>query len=187
MAEDAARSGAQGDADPTPKGEVENADAGQTGEPDIEKIVAARVAQKMKSLGDLNELKRKAKAHDDLVESQKSETEKLQTRITELERKEQDWERERQSERLRSAVISEAAQLGFRDPSDAYRLLDAAGIEYEEDGSPKNLADQLKALLAQKPYLAGGRSNGSVDGGRLGQPVDKTPDMNALLRRAAKT
>ncbi len=48
----------------------------------------------------------------------------------------------------------QAAALGIIDPDVAVKLLDASQIEYADDGTPKNLAKLLQALLAAKPYLA---------------------------------
>lgn len=181
MAQDAAASGAQSDADSSKKGE--NTDAGSTGEssqPDIEKIVAARVAQKLRSYGDLEDLKRKAGEFDTLTESQKTETQKLADRIAALETEKANLERERGEERLRSATVRAAAKLGYADPEDAYALV--RGDLKDDADVDKLLSDLLKA----KPYLSSNRVSGTADGGQHGAPSDgKKPTMNELLRAAA--
>lgn len=47
-----------------------------------------------------------------------------------------------------------AKELGLIDPDVAVKLIDAARIDYADDGTPKNLAELLRELVAAKPYLA---------------------------------
>jgi hypothetical protein len=56
------------------------------------------------------------------------------------------------SERLRSAVVSAAAKLGFADPMDAFNLLDKSALK-QDGGKVVGLDDALKALSEAKPYL----------------------------------
>lgn len=189
MAQDAAASGAQSDADSSQKGD--QTDAGSTGDdsqPDIDKIVAARVAQKLKSYGDLNDLKKKAAEYDKAQAANQSETERLQARIAELERQDADRESERQRERLQAVTIREAARLGFRDPDDAiaHIALRSDAVELDADGQPSNVTKLLTSLLKDKPYLSSAVVTGSADGGQQGSTSEgKKPGMNELLRAAA--
>lgn len=180
MPQDAAASGAKSDADSTAKGD-QNSDAGTSGDssqPDIEKIVAARLRSKY---GDLDELKTKASEYDKLRDSQKTELEKLTERITTLEREKADLEKQGKQERIRSATVRTAAKLGFADPEDAYALLNG---DVADDGS--NVEELLGQLLKAKPYLSSGRVSGSADGGQHGKSADTPPDFNSLLRAAVK-
>lgn len=52
-----------------------------------------------------------------------------------------------------------AAELGLIDPEVAMKLLDTSRIEYDKDGTPKNLGKLLKELVAAKPYLAAPQQN----------------------------
>jgi hypothetical protein len=186
MPQDAAASGATSDADSTKKGDQTDADAGQSGDsdsqPDIEKIVSARLNQKLKSLN-VKELERKASEYDKLQQANQSETERYQARIAELEKRDSDRETERQHDRVQTATVREAAKLGFRDPSDAYRLLDAASIDFDDAGQPTNVGKLLSGLLKDKPYLAS--VNGSADGGQRGESGEgKKMNENELIRAA---
>lgn len=190
MPQDAAASGAQSDADSTQKGEKITvgfdgnlgSDAGTTGDtPDIEKIVAARLNSKLKSLN-IEDLRRKAAEFDSLQESQKTETQKLADKITALEAEKSNWETERKRDRLQTATVREAARLGFRDPADAYRLLDDGSIEFDDAGQPTNVGKLLSGLLKDKPYLAS--VNGSADGGQRGESPNGKADENTLIRAA---
>lgn len=189
MPQDAAASGAESDADSTQKGDTttaaqSDADAGQSGaltQADVDKIVAAKVAQKLSKYGDLNELKTKAEEFDNLQESQKSELQKLQDRITEMERDKEKAETESRRERLHSATVRAAAKLGYADPEDAFALLPQS--EVDEDGG--NVEKLLTNLLKSKPYLSSGRITGSADGDRRTadkSAVDVAPGLARLTR-----
>ena len=65
---------------------------------------------------------------------------------------------------IRSEIRVQAAGLGFADPDDAWRFIDADAIETDEDGEPKNARKLLEDLLKAKPYLARPSGN-STNGG----------------------
>jgi hypothetical protein len=116
---------------------------------------------------------RKAKATQDELDKLKaaslSDEEKRQKRLADLEREQADWQRERQEFLLERAVQGSAAKLGFVDPTDAVALLDRSSLEYETDGTPRNLDQQLTALAKAKPHLlAPARVAGSFDTGTAG-------------------
>ncbi len=192
MPQVAADAGEKGDANPSEKGATENAPAaaGSTGDaqPDIERIVATRIAQKLSKYGDLDELKRKAGQLDSIEEANKTEAQKLQDRIAGLEKERQSWQQERTEERLRSVTVTAAARLGFTDPEDALGLLKRSEIEFDDSGQPRKVEEHLKALLEAKPYLSNRSRGGDWDGGQRGASSYTSPgagDMNALLRKAA--
>lgn len=133
---------------------AENAQTGQ--EPEAERFDAAYVqklrAEAAEHRRKLRDFEAAAKAADD---AKLSETERTNKRLAELERQHLDWQRERQELTARYAIEREAARLGIVDPDAAYRLLDPANLEFAEDGSPKDVDKALRALLVQRPYLAG--------------------------------
>lgn len=64
---------------------------------------------------------------------------------------------------LRSLVAQEARKLNMVDEDAAFRLMDASKVAYEGD-APQNVADVLRQLAEQKPWLvnrptAGGPTN----------------------------
>jgi len=83
-----------------------------------------------------------------------SEAERLQNRLAELEREQAMYQQERQERTVRYEVMLAASRLGIVDPEAAYRLLDVADLEFEDDGRPKNVEQALRALIKAKPYLA---------------------------------
>ena len=191
MPQDAAASGAQSDADSSAKGESEQpapADAGSTGamsQGEIDKIVGAKLAQKLSKYGDLNELQRKAAAFESLEESQKTESQKLNEKIATLEREASDKDRQLRDRLTRYEIVRHASRLGFADPEDAYRMIDSDALTFADDGVPTNTEAKLAELLEAKPYLraAHARVLGSADGGIRSAPPAE--NMNALIRRAA--
>ena len=44
-------------------------------------------------------------------------------------------------------------------------LIDRASLEFEADGTPKNIAEAMDSLLKAKPYLVGGGTTQSADQG----------------------
>lgn len=99
----------------------------------------------------LRELEQTVKQHE---EAKLSESERLQKRLAELEREQAAYQRERQERTLKYETMLAASRLGIVDPDAAYKLLDLAGIEFDEDGTPRNIEAALKELLKAKPYLA---------------------------------
>jgi hypothetical protein len=112
------------------------------------------------------------------------EQERLQRRLVELERAEAEHERERQDWRLRDAVTTTALRLGYRDPADAFALIDRAALEYDEAGNPKNVDKLLTDLATAKPWYTGNARGGSFDGGPRGKPTGGE-SFDDQLRRAA--
>lgn len=99
-----------------------------------------------------------------------TETERLLKRTADLEAKLSEAVRSNQERTLRYATVASAAKLGFADPEDAYRLLDHAALEFEEDGTPRNVEAQLASLAKAKPYLLSqARPAGSFDTGTGGR------------------
>lgn len=85
--------------------------------------------------------------------SKLTEAEKLQKRTEEAEAKLAAAQGTVRSKLLRAEVMVQATALKVVDTDAAFKLLDHSKIEWTEDGDPKNVADLLKLLLADKPYL----------------------------------
>jgi hypothetical protein len=118
-----------------------------------------------------------------LEDAKLPEQERMGRRLAELERRETDWERERQDWRMRESVTRGALKLGYRDPTDAFSLIDRAALEYDEGGEPKNVDKLLSDLATAKPYLTGTPRGGSFDGGPRGKP-GAGGSFDDALRRA---
>jgi flagellar biosynthesis GTPase FlhF len=133
-----------------------------------------------------NEAKKQTDAQRSEEEATLSDLEKANRKIADLEREREDLLTRSQERAVRLATVDAAARLGFRSPEVAYKLIDRAVIEYEEDGSPKNIEKLLKDLLQREPYLGKASPAGDFGGGNRGPTPTTQPDMNVLLRRAAR-
>lgn len=111
------------------------------------------------------------------------EQERKDRRLAELEAAQKGWDRERKDWRTEKAVVQTAVRLGYRDPGDAYALLDRDALEFDENGNPTNVEKLLEALAETKAYLTGAPGRGSFDQGRQGT-ARSGQTMDDLLRGA---
>ena len=137
-------------------------DAEQLGEGGRKALDAERKAR--------TDAERRAKAAEGELEKLRtaslSEDERRTKRLADLEREQADWQRERQELILERSVERQAAKLGFIDPADAMALLDRSALEFDTDGSPRDVDRHLAALAKAKPHLLSQpRSSGSFDAG----------------------
>ncbi len=115
----------------------------------------------------LRELEGKLKADE---EAKLSQTDKLQKQLADKEREKSELERRYQESTLRYEVMLAASKLGIVDPEAAWRLLDAAEIEYDDQGQPQQVEKMLQTLISKKPYLvASGGSSGATNPARASQ------------------
>lgn len=98
-----------------------------------------------------------------LRQAEEAEEQRKRSEMTELEKLKADLEAERQArakaeeqrrgQLLRTQVITAAARIGFNDPDDALRMIDAASLEVDDQGAVDGLDAALQALAKAKPYL----------------------------------
>lgn len=130
---------------------------------------------------DLAELRRKAKHYDDLEEANKSELQKATDRATQLEAELEASRTSMREERLRSAIVGEAARRGVVDPDAAVALIDRSAIDFTDDGTPNNIAGAMDSLLQARPYLQGkpgGTHAGSADQGARPPATSTQPQLD---------
>jgi len=135
----------------------------------------------------LKELEDEKKTADD---EKLSETQRLTKRVAELEQSLADSERAIRERTVFAHTIEAASRLGYANPRLATRLLDPSAIEFEADGTPKNVEPLLRDLLKENPGLASAhvRPTGSIDGGtRGGTPNASTMAADALAKGDVKT
>jgi len=130
----------------------------------------------------LRELEAKVKADE---EAKLSEQEKLQKRLSELEREREAWALERQERTVRYEVMLAASKLNIVDPEAAYKLLDLSTLEFDDEGLPTNLDKSLKDLLKARPYLVRAQQPASInaDEGRGQKPNVDPKAREAELRQ----
>lgn len=172
MADDTA--GNSMDQDAGSDGAAGGAAAAQTGEErtftqaDIDRIVQDRLKRQAAQFSDYQDLKTKAARLDEFEAAQRTELENAQRRTAELEQQLAAASQAAQEDRLRAAIVSEAARRNVRDTDAAVALIDRSLIQFEEDGAPKNIAEAMDELLKAKDYLVaqqGGATRGSADQG----------------------
>lgn len=107
-----------------------------------------------------------AKELDALRTAALTDSEKRDVRLTALEREQATWQTERQDLLLVQAVEREAAKLGA-DPEIATAMIRHSDIEFADDGTPRNVAALLQALVTAKPGVLTNatRASGSFDQG----------------------
>ena len=111
---------------------------------------------------------------EQLAESEKGKREAAEAALT--------AERLALRDRLAQAEVKAiAARLRFHKPEIAYRLIDTAKLDYDEDGNATNAETLLGELAKSDPYLIAGDDNGKrgIDG------YGKTPSAAALTAELA--
>lgn len=155
--------------DPTPNPKSDPAPAKTFTQDDVDRIVQDRLARaKSTPPSDYEELKAKAAKLDEFEAKNKSDLEKLSDRAAALERERDEARLQLQEQSVRTALISEAAKKNAVDPDAVVSLVDRSSLEFNDDGSPKNVDQVVTALLDAKPYLTGKPSSGSADQGSRG-------------------
>lgn len=139
--------------------------------------------------------KRASSAEDELKklrEASLTEAEKREQRLTDLERAEADWKRERQELRLSRDVERAAAKAGFIDPGDAWRLIDISSVEFDAEETAQNVDTLVSDLAKAKPHLISAgqpppppRPAGSFDTGLSGGPPGSRTYSREELRDPA--
>lgn len=92
------------------------------------------------------------KAEAERKQAEMTEIERAQAAVKEMQQRVEAAQQERNGVILRSAIIAEASRLGFLDPQDAQRMLDADAVTIEA-GQVQGVEAALKTLAEAKPYL----------------------------------
>ena len=111
---------------------------------------------------------------DEVQQMTARERQELERRLADLEAKAQEAEARYTEALLRSEVATAAARKGI-DPELAWRLLDPAEVEWDEEkGQPKNVSEALDSILQKWPQLASGGTSAPMN----------TPRREAVFRRS---
>lgn len=120
-----------------------------------------------------------------IEDAQKTAEERLQAEIAQRDKALADAQAEnarlaqqRTETLIRAEVIAKAQAAGWRDPNDAYRMVDLSTVKVQEDGSVAGVAEQLAALTTAKPYLLTPTGTlGPTNPGRPGTSAVETDDQ----------
>jgi hypothetical protein len=156
--------------------------APETG-PDGKPFDAARAMSTIEALrNEVKALKATGKERDDLAarlkeieDKDKSEAERAAGKAAEAEKKLIETQATLRSMAIRVAVAESATAAGIapENVKAAIRLLDASAIEFDEDGTPKNVDAALKQLVKDFPILAA-----QANGGTATRSTPATPKGN---------
>ncbi len=129
------------------------------------------------------------KAAQAAADAQKPDVERQAAKLAVLESEKASWERERQEHYVEQAVARLSGKHAVVDLDAAVRLMDWSELQFDGDGRPTNAEDVLKALLKERPYLAGpprppAASNVNASAGTGAGP---TPALTADELAAAQT
>lgn len=143
---------------------------------EMDSIIGQRIKAERQKYADYDTIKAQAAKLQEIEDAQKTEDEKRQERLTQLERELEQTRTVSRQATLRSAVVAEAARQNFTDPADAMRLLDVDGLTVGEDGAIEGLDEALKDLAKSKPYLLK-RTQAQVEPANPArQPTGRTDD-----------
>jgi len=147
---------------------------------ELDRVISERLKRERAKFSDYASLKSKAQEYDKIVESSKSETEKLSSKAAEAEAKAQALTAKVRSKSLQFEVASLSTKLGIIDSETALALI--GSVEFDENDEPIGVEERLKELVKAKPFLKAHRFEGSADGGsRNASPDLSTVDMDTYM------
>lgn len=143
----------------------------------VEEIVKDRLARQKSQLlsglpskDDIDAWKEKAEQFDAMEEASKDDAQKLADQVASLEQQlaQKDTEIDGLKTANRNVLVQQAitaaasrAQYGedkdktFADPEDAVAFIDAASVEFDDDGKPSNVETLVSKLAETKPHFLG--------------------------------
>ncbi len=139
---------------------------------------------------ELQTLRKRAKEAEEKVQNAESanlsELERAKRKVAALEQEIAKRDEREREHTVQDAAMSAAVKLGYRNPEVAFRLLDRDAIEFNDTGRPKNVERLLKDLAEKEPYLVKPATGPDYGGGNRGTTPSRKPDMNTLLKVAAR-
>lgn len=129
------------------------------------------------------ELEALRKADEDRKNADLSEVDRLKKELAARDAAIEAAATQAKAGRLAGASLAAAARLGFADPEDAQRFLDADAVEWDDSGAPKNVQALLEAVLKAKPYLKASftQTPDLGQGNRGGSSIPLTRDAIAKM------
>jgi len=139
------------------------------------------------------DLKARLDAARNIEDATKTEQQKTAERLAALEKEkaglaEQNarLQREHTETLIRAAVVSKAAALGFHDPQDAYRLIDASKLKLTDAGEVEGANEALEAMSKAKPWLVQQTPRLSATNPAGGSPTGGETDAQRRARLTGK-
>lgn len=134
---------------------------------DVHKELERLKASLKRANAEAKEHREKATELDKLkarIEDEKlTEKQRLEKQLAELQKTHNEHVLQAQERLVNAEIRSQLALQGIKNPKVA-RLIDRERLEYDDDGTPTNVADLLKELFKEIPELAGGKATPSSGG-----------------------
>ncbi len=150
---------------------------------DLDRLIDERLKRERAKYEDYPKLKEQAKQWQEHEDAQKSELEKLQTKLDAETAARERAESRAKSAFVQSSAMSELAAKGV--PPDrlkaAFRLLDADGLKVEDDGTVNGVTDAVDKLLKENAFLL------VNDNGKAAQPAPKPGQKSSPANPATVT
>jgi hypothetical protein len=123
-------------------------------------------------------------AEQERKQAEMSEVERLKAEVEQAKAAQQAAVEEVVTMRIKQALYTQAAQMGFHNPEDAYLMADLTEVELGEDGEVSGVETALKELLKSRPYLAKSEVAPDIDAIKRGKAKDKDGiDIGSLKNR----
>ena len=136
----------------------------------INRMMAQTKRETRQQFADYSDLKTRAARADELEQEKLTDTEKMEARAVEAERKVADAQQQIASAMIASEVKVRASAMGIVDPDAAFVLLDRTNVRYDADGGVSGVDDALTNLIEAKPYLRSNNRTPNINP-ESGQPV----------------
>lgn len=126
---------------------------------DIDRMMNKRWGEEKDKDAELKDLRAKAKKLQEIEDAQKTEFEKLQERLGQLENQATQTAAENKRLKLNAKIASVAGQLGAVDPNDPNFVMATQAIDPDGNGADDQIKSAIEALKTQRPYLFGNRQS----------------------------
>jgi len=127
---------------------------GQQGALDTEAALAELKKARREAASYRTKLRKLEQAEDERKKAQMTEAERIKAELAEAQSRAAEAEQRATETMLRMSVVAAAAKANFNDPADAWRMIDLAALEVDEDGTVAGVDEAVATLLKDKPYLA---------------------------------
>ena len=171
----------------TPETEmVEGTDAGTqtTSTSELEDIRKALKKANAEAAANRKALQAYQDAEEKRKQSEMTEVEKLQAKLTEMVSKQEATQQSLRETKLNAAIDLTAKTLKFRKVQEARALINRDALEFGEDGEWSGVEDALKALAKDSPHLIEQVNNADTDGLRRNQVNTAAIDEQNRIRSA---
>jgi len=124
-------------------------------------------------------LRKLEEAEEERKKAEMTESERIKAELAEAQAKAAEAEERATGTMLRMSIVSAAAKAGFKDPTDAWSMIDPdtlATLEVSEDEKVIGADEYVTRLLKEKPYLAKQAQGSITPTNPQGGPVQMTDE-----------